>query len=130
MRYRLTAPHVLGDCTILEAGVEVGDGTPWPWPYPPSFNMEALDEEAAVAWRKRAEEKGGVWGNPIDRLPINSSQSIEKPAPVFSVPTKSTVEELPKQIYGTGLTAQERAAAENDLRLAMLANEKAKETKK
>lgn len=127
MRFRLTAPHVLTDCTILEAGVEVGDGTAVPWPHLPSFNMEPLDEEAVEAWRKRAEEKGGAWGNPIDRLPIHSSQTIDKPAPLFSVPIKSSVEQHPPGMYGApGLTAQEAKALENDKRMAEAANAKAK----
>jgi hypothetical protein len=58
MKYRLNSPHYHYDM-ILEAGTEVGDGTPFPWRYangdpePPSMEMEPLDQEAVKMYKDR-----------------------------------------------------------------------------
>lgn len=51
MRYKLTSQHYINDC-LLEAGAEIGDGTPYPFrdangkPLSPTPEMEPLDDEA------------------------------------------------------------------------------------
>ena len=51
MRFKLTSQHYISDC-LLEAGTEIGDGTPYAFrdadkkPLPPTAEMEPLDDEA------------------------------------------------------------------------------------
>jgi len=44
-RYRLLSEHYIND-TLLEAGVEIGDGTMFPFSGPPSHEMEGCDPES------------------------------------------------------------------------------------
>ena len=64
-RYKLLEPHYLNE-RLLEAGVEVGDGTSIPFIGRPSAYMEGVDDEG----KKKVEDRLKTFLHPNTSLPI------------------------------------------------------------
>ena len=68
-RYKLLSPHFI-DGQYLEAGTEVGDGTPFSITKP-SIEMEGVDD----AGKKAVEERAMTYGSLEKALPIKLKDS-------------------------------------------------------
>lgn len=147
MRYRLESDAVFQD-QLLEAGTEIGDGTPYPIPdhWAPGSYMQPLDDEAKALTQETAKHKMN-WGRPPEEtLPIgpatgnvnpivgssinrNAQPTIPPPLEHLTSPSDRKPHELgPRQnpLVEKALREQnERIAAENDKRMATEANQTA-----
>jgi hypothetical protein len=70
-KYRLLSQHFSEEDKLLEAGVEVGDGTSHKWTRPPSPEMEGLDEES-----KLLVEEERIRAGPFGLEPLNGLQMV------------------------------------------------------
>lgn len=144
MKYLLETDHAFYD-HYLEAGTEIGDGTPYLLPegFVPSAAMKPLDDEAKALTDKVRESKKGHWGRPEDALPLrlapgdshpiegipghrsNAQPIIPPPLEHLTHPNTLKPGEPPK-VNPLLADALEKQREENDKVMAERANEAAK----
>jgi len=73
-KYKLLTNHYFPGDLYLDAGVVVGEGTPYPIEGPPSLNMEPLDPEAKQEIEKLGEKPKAEVPAPMSSLGNNPAQ--------------------------------------------------------
>lgn len=133
MRYRLETQHSIWDM-LLDEGTEIGDGTRYPIPddFVPSAAMIPLDDAAKE--RVREISAGRLnWGRPEDNIPIVPLEAkiygpsvIRQPQPTIPPLIEQLTHPNTLKPGDSPIDLAEAIAAENDKKMAVMANENAR----